>query len=171
MKNLLTLIAAVFGLNGCNEQAQQNVYELNYDDIIMLDAEELAEQGINEAYEKIVPTLSTYIKHPAKIEEKIENDLPSYSVVSQETTYQIYNPSLVENEGQSWGRATYAVFEIINNQLKEKDVKFYALYGGNDLVGMFLTKEQYNGAIKSLERKSDWPYIPTLSHPWYGQNN
>jgi hypothetical protein len=171
MKKLVAMILAFFGLSGNGGQCQASPYELNYDNLIYLDAEDLAEQGIKEAYEVIMIKLKIYIEKPVEIIEKLNNNIPSYNVVCGGNNFEIYGPGLVDGEGQSWGRATYALFDIVNEQLKDQTVKFYAINGGNDLGGMFLTKEEYNKAIKSLERKSDWPYIPTLEHPWYGQAN
>lgn len=171
MKKLLAMILAIFGLSSNGGQPQASSHELNYDNLIHLDAEDLAEQGIKEAYEEIKPNLKKYIEKPAEIVEKLDNNIPSYSVVCDGNNYEIYGSALAEGEGQSWGRAAYALFSIVNEQLKDQKVKFYAINGGNDLGGMFLTEEEYNKAIQSLERKTDWPYIPTLEHPWYGQAN
>ena len=80
-------------------------------------------------------------------------------------TPSIYAP---ENEDASWPNATYALFSIVNAQLTGSPYRFYAINGGNDLGGMFLTSEQYEGAKRSLERKSDWPYLPSDQPPLYG---
>ena len=54
-------------------------------------------------------------------------------------------------------------------QLTKSNYGFYAINSGNDLCGMFLTKEQYKQAISSIKNKTDWPYVPTQNKPWYGQ--
>jgi hypothetical protein len=74
-----------------------------------------------------------------------------------------------KNEDESWGKATYALFSIVNAQLAGSPYRFYAINGGNDLGGMFLTLEEYEAAKRSLKRKSDWPYLPTDEPPDYGQ--
>jgi hypothetical protein len=33
----------------------------------------------------------------------------------------------------------------------------------------FIPLEQVEEAKKSLPRKADWPYLPVLEAPWYGQ--
>jgi hypothetical protein len=81
----------------------------------------------------------------------------------------IYSPALPNEEGQSWGRATHAFFKIINDQLAKSEYRLYAINGGNDLGGIFLTQLESEAARKSLPRKEDWPYLPTPDHPWYGQ--
>ena len=45
----------------------------------------------------------------------------------------------------------------------------YAINGGNDLGGMFLTQAQAAAAQKTLRNKSDWPYFPKDELDWYGQ--
>jgi hypothetical protein len=74
-----------------------------------------------------------------------------------------------QKEGESWGRATAAFFTIINVQLNSSLVKFYAINSGNDFGGMFLTQKEALAAKKHLIRKTDWPYLPTMTYPWYGQ--
>lgn len=172
MNKIIALLVVVLGFSSqVHAEKKVTIYSLNYDEMILLDAENLAEQGIMDAYEKIKPTLKEYIKEPAPIEEISDNDVPSYSVFYQKRVFHIYGSSLPENQNQSWGRAAYALFSIVNDQIKGKDIKFYAINAGHDLGGMFLTSEQARLARNSLPQKRDWPYIPTQKHPWYGQEN
>lgn len=55
-------------------------FELDYDRWIHLDAEDLAETGIREAYEALLPELRKYAPQPAHVEEVIDSETPSYSV-------------------------------------------------------------------------------------------
>jgi hypothetical protein len=48
-------------------------------------------------------------------------------------------------------------------------VRLYAISGGNDLGGFFLSPEQAKAAQAGLPRKSDWPYIPEFGGTWWGQ--
>jgi len=48
-------------------------------------------------------------------------------------------------------------------------MRFFAINGGNDLGGMFLTTVEAEEARKSLPRKQDWPYLPTMERTWGGQ--
>jgi hypothetical protein len=169
MIRIVSIFAAVLGLGASASANSENKFALDYDRMVILDAEELAEAGIKEAYEKLIPDLKKYIDNPAKVIENIDDNLPSYSVSCLGQTYQIYSPITSDAEGKSWGRATYAIFEIINSQLIGVNIKFYAINGGNDLGGMFLTEQQVATAKKSLKNKTDWPYLPTLEHSWYGQ--
>jgi len=153
------------------------MFELDYDQMIFLDAEWLAEGGVAEAYvEEILPRLSEYVSNPSEIQEVNTGETDGYdekaiySVTSDGDTYEIYGPELDDDEGQNWGRAAHALFTIVNKQLQDQNVKLYAVNGGNDLGGFFLTVDQYEGAMKAIQKKSDRPYIVTLEHPSYGQH-
>jgi len=141
--------------------------ELNYDDMIILDSEDLAEGGIKQAYEELMPTLKKYLASPAVVEEEINNDLPSYSVMCMGNRYPIYGP---DNQVESWGLATHAFFDIINRQLASSEFRFYAFNGGNDLGGMFLKVKDAEAFKKSLP-KEERPYLPTLEGPWHGMEH
>ena len=139
---------------------------LDYDKLIMLDAEALAEAGIKSAYDKLVTDMRKYIPSVAPIQERIDNDSPSYSVVCLGKEYFIYGGA---DQDESWGNATFALFDIVNRQLERTNRRFFAINGGNDLGGMFLTPAEAEEARKSLPRKNDWPYLPKPERPWYGQ--
>jgi hypothetical protein len=145
-------------------------FALDYDQWSHLDAEDLAETGIAEAYRPLFPELRKYVQHPAEIDELIDNDAPSYSVKCGAQEFVVYAPELDDVPGNnSWGRATCAFFAIVNSQLAGSTHRFYAINGGNDLGGIFLTPEQAKSAQKGLLRRPDWPYLPKDEPPWYGQ--
>jgi len=143
--------------------------KLDYSKMLLLDAEDLAEGGILAAYRPVREILFRYVPEPAEIEEILDDDKPSYTVKCRGQEYPIYSPELPNDEGQSWGRATHAFFKIVNDQMAKSEYRLYAINGGNDLGGIFLTQAECEAARKSLSRKEDWPYLPTLEHPWYGQ--
>lgn len=145
---------------------------LNYDEMIFLDAEDLGEGSIGSSYKRdILPILARHVDSTADVIEELDTEVGSYKVSCQGKKYLIYSPDMDMSEGQSWGNATFALFDIVNRQLQNSSVRFYAINGGNDLGGMFLTEETYSQAIKSLSRKTDWPYLPKPDHPWYGQEH
>lgn len=167
MKKLIMAFAALFGMCATPVSAGDSVFD--YDNIIVLDAEAMAETGIKEAYDRIRPLLSAYVDTPADLVEYIDSELPGYSVSSAGVTYHISSPALPSSEGEAWGRATYALFSIVNSQLNGSPVKLYAINGGNDLGGLFLSEQAVAVAKSALRSKADWPYLPTLERPWYGQ--
>ena len=142
---------------------------LNYDEMIHLDAEELAEGGIARAYEELLPQLREYVEQPAAIEEIADDDAPSYTVRFADKEFDIYGPHLPNEHGESWRRAGYALFTIVNDQLAGSQYRFYALNGGNDLGGMFLTSAQAEAARKTLANKDDWPYLPGVDASKFGR--
>lgn len=142
---------------------------LDYDQMILLDAEDLAEAGIREAYESLLPELRKYVPQPAEVEEVIDNNAGRYAVKSGTREFVIYAPELNDEGGESWGRATVTFFTIVNDQLANSQYRFYAINGGNDLGGMFLTPSQAAAAQQSLSNKTDWPYFPKDEPEWYGQ--
>jgi hypothetical protein len=144
---------------------------LDYDKMLYLDAEDLAEGGIKRAYESILPALSEHISEPAQVQELLDSERGSYLVKCGGHDYLVYDPSLPDSEGQSWGRATYVFFDIVNGQLAGSDYRLFAINGGNDLGGMLLRQSECAEAQSSLPRKEDWPYLPTSEHPWYGQHH
>jgi hypothetical protein len=144
-------------------------FALDYDQWIHLDAESLAETGIRKAYERLLPEMQKYIPNPAAVVEVFDSDIPSYSVRCGPSEHAIYGPGLDEESGNSWGRATFAFFRIVNDQLAGSEYLFYAINNGNDLGGMFLTPAEARAAQDALPNRTDWPYLPANDPPWYGQ--
>jgi hypothetical protein len=145
--------------------------EIDYDQALILDAEDLAEAGIKDKYdEDVAPHLIRLGLEPAPVHELVEPfsaELPSgrYIVESQDVRYEIYGP---DTETESWARATFALFDIVNRQLDHLDTKFFAVNGGNDLIGLFMTPDEAELARRALPRKMDWPYIVTPEQEWGG---
>ena len=169
MKTTIPVALAVVVLLGLACSQTKTADPLNYDDLILLDAEELAAGGIKSEYAEMAETLKRYVDSPAEVFEEFDDTKAGYRVSCLGKDYPIYADDMLEDEGQSWGNATVAFFDIVNRQLVDSEHKFYAFYGGNDLGGMFLTDEQYATAIKIIDRKLDWPFIPKMSPPTYGQ--
>lgn len=141
---------------------------LDYDDMIHLDAEDLAEGGIVKAYQEMAYLLRAYVPNPEPVTEELDDDVGSYAVFHRGIEYSIYHPAL-GNEDNSWGNATYAFFQIVNSQLEGSTHRFYAVNGGNDLDGIFLTPEECEAAKQRISKKKYWPYLPTSEPGWYGQ--
>lgn len=153
------------------EAADASPVSLDYERMVHLDAESLAEQGMVDAYQRLLPELSRFVEHPAQLSELLDVDVPTYKIRCGEQEYLIYSAEEPSTETESWGRATYFFFLVVNSQLTGTGVQFYAINGGNDLGGLFLSPEQAISAQSVLARETDWPYIPELCAPWYGQSH
>ncbi|RQP25036.1 hypothetical protein [Piscinibacter terrae] len=142
---------------------------LNYDQFIHLDAEDLAEQGIAAAYRELTPQLLQYTRSPIEVTEEIDSDSGSYAVRAAELRFPIWGRGTSNRDG--WQRATVAFFALVNANLKNSSHKFYALYGGNDLGGLFLTEEEFAAARQAIKKQSEWPWVPVDEPPHYGCPN
>lgn len=153
----------------CIASTAATAHELDYGTAIQLDAEDLAEQGMAEGYAKVQPALKTYVVAPLVMREKLDAHRSIYTVMTGGRSQRIFPSPLGGNQYESWGVATAALFEAVNRQLGAAPVKFYALNAGNELMGIFLTARQAAAARKTLKRRSDWPYLPTMRAPLFGQ--
>lgn len=122
-----------------------------------------------EGYASVLPALKVYVAAPLVLSEKLDPDRGIYTVMTGGHSQRISPSPFGGDEYESWGVATAALFEIVNRQLVAKPVKFYALNAGNDLMGIFLTEQQAAVARKNIKRRSDWPYLPIMRAPWFGQ--
>ena len=143
--------------------------EIDYDLAVTLDAEDLAELGVLTAYEALTPHLVALGVRPADVTHTIDPHIPEYSVECSGSSYLIQGPGL--DADSAWGLATFALFDIVNRQLAGTDARFFAINGGNDLFGIFMTPQQAERACASLPRKQDWPYLPTSQPDWFGMEH
>jgi len=144
---------------------------LDYEKLIHLDSETLAEQGIGRAYAALETHMRSRGVAPEPIEEVVDHSAPAYKLRFRGSEYVVYSPAVAGSEGSNWGLATFAFFSIVNQQLPQTGPRFYAINGGNDLGGMFLTADEVARARATLKRREDWPYIPTQEAPWFGQEH
>jgi hypothetical protein len=168
----LVVAAVILLASGCRTQPAPEVSSssvIDLDQTVHLDAETLAEGGIAEAYESLRPRLQEYVPKPGTITEEKDGNGDRYLVRFRDREFLIYAPGIDTSQGQSWGRAMHALFTIVNDQLAESRHRLYAIDGANDLRGIFLTGDQVEAARKALPQRTDWPYLPTDEHPWYGQ--
>ena len=139
------------------------------DQLMPLDAEDLAEQGIARAYQQIHRVLSTYVASPLAVSDVLDEEKGAYAVRVGTEVHPVYSPDLPGTEQESWGRATCLFFRIVNDQLSSTRVRMYAVYAGNDLGCIFLTPKDAEAARARIPRREDWPYLPAMEPPWYGQ--
>jgi hypothetical protein len=139
--------------------------ELNYDHAILLDAEDLAEGGINKAIETIQADLNR-AKIPVKLSAVKETHGEIGSIEYKNKTI-VFFDSEKENNDHLWALATYALFFVVNDQLEDSGYKLYAVNGGNDLVGFLLRDNEYRAAIKVTD-VDNRPYLPSDKPPMFG---
>lgn len=138
---------------------------IDYDVAIVLDAEDLAEGGIAQAYSALHPVLRELGVTPAPVVEHDDGD--NYRVEFEQETYLVFDDDLSEDE-DPWGRAIFALFDIVNRQLGGVEHKLYAINGGNELTAIALTPTSVERARAALPNKHEWPYLPTDEPDWYG---
>jgi hypothetical protein len=109
---------------------QVNVnFSLNYNKMLLVDAEDLAEGGIKEAYDRLVSDLKSHVSEILEVGHVVDSDAPSYTVEVRGVEYVILSPAVPKEDGSSWGRATYVFFKIGNDQLADSDYRLYAING------------------------------------------
>ncbi len=137
---------------------------IDYESVELLDAEDLAEGGIGEAYEQILPAIAKWVPNPWSVHEDYDSERGRYAVRAGGREYVIYDENT--DELRSWYQAAGALFLIINAQMQEAPVWFYAIGGGHDLFGVVLTPEEADQAQRALPRPDDRPFLPTEEAPW-----
>jgi hypothetical protein len=147
--------------------------KIDYGLALHLDAEDLAEEGIQDAYREIAACMAEHGVQGRPITENIDSSRGDYSVDFDGHLCVIWGPGGVpadswESQADAWGLATHALFDIVNRQLAASDVRLFAIGGGNDLSGIFMSTAQAEEARRALPRKTDWPYLPTPEPPWFG---
>ncbi|WP_395027822.1 hypothetical protein [Comamonas odontotermitis] len=163
MAQIRALLKQIFG-SGAEQVPPEG--PLDYEKVVHLDAENLAEQGIKAAYDDLLQQLQHYAPNPLDVTEEVSSDAGSYTVIAAGNRYEIWGPTVDSDD--DWARAAVAFFQIVNANLGQSSHKFYALYGGNDLSGLFLTNEQCLLAQKAIKNPSSRPYMPVMEPPHYG---
>lgn len=143
---------------------------------LLTDAESLAEGGVDEFLEQARPFLESRGATVPEAQDVVDDSYGAYSVVVGTTEHTIYTAAesrqAVEQLGLLWGLATARAFGLINGLLAEAGAqdRLYALSGGNDLAGVFLT-DAMAAVIRSQPDLpfDSIPYTPDTEHPWFGQ--
>ncbi len=119
-----------------------------------IDAEELSEGGVGGFFEVIKPFME---KQKVKMIISDENfSETGYEITVNKIKYEIFSEEDLKSKYLSV-IGTCKSFSIINKLLKEagSEERVYALYGGNDLRAVFLTKDMYEliSGYKKLPEK------------------
>ncbi len=139
---------------------------IDYDAAIPLDAENLAEGGVGGAYARLAGHMRELGVEPDSIEE--EDDGERYVERALGREYVVHDEASDDPDAEPWGMGTFAPFDAVNRQLAGGTHLLYAVNGGNELMGIFLTPAAVERARAVLPRRADWPYLPTDDPEWGG---
>jgi hypothetical protein len=134
------------------------------------DAEELAEGGVVDFLKKVQP----FLRHLGVALTSLDQtyDESSYTVSVNGKLYLIWNAAELQEIGIR-GIATVRTFSIVNELIEKAGSleRLYALYGDNDLHGLFLTPDLKELICRdSGWSRRDWPYLPIMGDDgWFGQ--
>lgn len=134
------------------------------DRFVPLDAETLAEDGVTDGLLRIAPNLDLRDAAPLTM-ETLASDGRDYRVSVNGRAYDVYTPA--DPPGASWGLATETFARIVNDLLPlASQDRFFVLYAGNDLFGVFLPPEilPFFDTLPPNER----PFTPTRDAPRFG---
>lgn len=138
------------------------------------DAEDLAEGGVGEFLREIEPFLIGQGISLNQVEDEFSER--GYWITVNGKPYTIYDTDELQRSdeqlGLFWGLSSARAFAIVNGLLEAagSEERLYAVNGGNDLFGFFLTpalRETICGYLGVKPR--DRPYVPTEEYPWFGQ--
>ena len=95
--NIRSLFRQLFGARPESQKpdsgdSMKDTAPLDYEEMIPLDAEDLAEQGMAWAYEKLLPRLRKYLAQPLPVEELIDPELGSYRIRYADQEHLVYAP-------------------------------------------------------------------------------
>jgi len=139
------------------------------------DGEDLAENGVVG----FLKSLSFFLEHQKVVIRSLQGeDVPDeYCVRVNDAVHVIYTRAEDEEAeskklGLIWGLTTARTFAIVNKLLAgaNSSERLYAIYGGNDLAGVFLTQHLFDFiSTHPSVPDSEKPYLPTEDYPWHGQ--
>ena len=120
--------------------------------VVHLDAENLAEGGMIAALFDIGTKLTVRSVLIERLEEQFDEE--RHSLIVNDSTF------VVRADEDRWLAATVAFFEALNFLLRENrsGERAYALYGGNDLHGVFLTPMMLDVIKTHTNNEKEQPY-------------
>ena len=113
------------------------------------DAEDLAEGGVKQFLEEMMPFLQTLNVSIASIQEDFNID-GAYNITINGIKYSLYSEAELKSE-DIWDLTSKRTFIILNKLLAQagSSERVYQLYGGNDQFVVVLTAEMYEAIHKS----------------------
>lgn len=170
MKNLLQ---SILGFKG--KPLNNNLTTDYLKSAIHLDAKVLCKFGMSGVYDLLIPKMKKLGIKPLQLKDHFNANGAFHSVSVDGKLIIVFDIEESEEDDEEgrkelwWSRATPIFFQLVNFQLESISVRFYALYGGNDLHGIFLTQAEFEEMAEGAERPDDRPYIPNDIPPWFGQ--
>lgn len=166
VRGTITMLAAIAGLATPAAAQKKAGDPIPYSEALELDAERLAELGIVEVYDEIEPVIASHGGKPDSLREIIDKDSGHYAIEHRGIVYLVSGGAIDQYQG--WGNAAAVFFEIVNRQMAGSRYRLYALGHGNDMVGVFLTNEQFARAVALYANTKNAPFVPTRDAPWFG---
>lgn len=163
MEKVWTLLLVLVGVASTSDNAVK-VDPIDYEQIVHLDAEDLAEGGMVEAYERITAAIADERLEWAPMTQSGEGT-PDYSIHLLGESHRVYGYSPGTDD---WAISSAVLFHAVNRQLVDLDFKVYALMGGNDLHAVALTERQFEEALRYHKRRYNRPYLPNQEPPHFG---
>ena len=119
MALLINRIKSLFGRGDVHLPAAPPADPLDYEQLVTLDAESLAEQGILSAYTELSAQLERYSPLPLEVREVIDDDGLGYSVYGGDQKYVVWEVIDGVQNQDGWERATVAFFQIVKCQVEK----------------------------------------------------
>jgi hypothetical protein len=139
------------------------------------DAEDLAEGGVGQFIQRVGPFLARQGVAALEIEDEVGEK--NYKVRVNGVEHLIYDEAEYDRDsggeelGLIWGLAMARGFRIVDGLLEKagSPERLYAVNGGNDLFGLFLTPEMHRIILAQpgVDLPSA-PYKPTEEYEWFG---
>jgi hypothetical protein len=116
------------------------------------DAEHLAEGGVKDFINAIVPFLAKQNVLIRSVEENF-NIGGEYSVTVNGRTFVMYTQEELET-AEIWELTTIRAFSMVNTLLKQAEAseRLHYLYGGNDMLAVFLTPDMYRLIARRVDQ-------------------
>ncbi len=147
-----------------------SMYDERLGRFFLADAEDLAEYGIKSFLDEVESYLRKHGVTKLDVTEDGYDDGNYYNVTVNGELFKIWDAA---NGEESWGKASFATFNIINTLLKQagSSERVYAYNGGNDLGFIFLTDFQHRLLMQFPEAKTnphEMPYVMVDNGSGYG---
>jgi hypothetical protein len=137
------------------------------------DAEGLTEGGVSNFLRRIEPFLHGQVISLNQFEDDFTEQ--GYSVMVNGERHKIYDTDEIQRRqtqpGLLWGLSGARAFAIVNRLLERAGSEeiLYAVNGGNDLFGFFLTSALREAICRyPTVKPGDRPYLHTEEYPWFG---